>query len=1533
MLFRQREFDCVRTVIFDEVHYLGDEERGSAWEETMILLPAHINLVCLSATVPNCLDLAGWICQTRHSVCHLLLKQARPTPLRTYGLSKETRLLLDDNNVFLNENMEALVPLSDRSQCDNFQDVATNTKLTPTLAFMFSKVHCQTHALALSKRLNQADVVSRLISEFASTDETSKRRILFWSRRKIQRLCPAARLLDLESQQLVEGLIKETLENLPEEDRALEQVTMLAHELLPCGIACHHSGLLSPLRELIERLCAEGLLPMLFCTETCAVGLNLPAKSVAFSFTEKGLVKCAGCVRRPVRAGEYCQMAGRAGRRGCDKKGNVLFCIAEKDTGEDQGDTAKAVKAKAKPKKKLAETAKTLCKEFVRVALSPVEPVASCFVLRFPSMLNLLKFGHAGYVKWLCLQTFQQFQTRRAAATIEQQKTRMAMFRVLEGLGFVSPEQRLTSLGRAAAGLWIGDPLLIAMLLRDKVLEGFPSLEVVSFLSIFVVEPNFFQKNAKDDTDENLLSEKDLQGPEAGQFQENVESLGANFLDCARIVSDAYSKAGLLKTEKVDNKSYFENWRKGCLSLKQFTRLMKDGKDMLLGVSKWLLGSTFADVLKVARVDAGTLAKAIRKLAKLLKEIIQAAVKLEQVDFAQRLSDELSRLQRGLPFLPSLLLGKWESLPTDSEAELQLSWAACPDEIGKIVEIKPSQIGFSHSSCSAHFQDGRTVLSTLTEILAGKVSPADIEELRIYWHQGMYYTLGNRRLCVYRLLEHCRPNTQIRARVVSDAEADAWDWKNKFTSGRWKGAAVLLRHTGEIIGKNGQQSTFVMPCNEEVERVAGLPTNQHNQQGWTSPRSADVQPGAIAYWQQLHAACQEEEWRVEELMAVSQLAGADMTLAAKAKGGPPRKLLDPMKLTDDQLAHMNMDWSPCTDPRFEQPSCGEGNGKPCTRKGCSGVFEKTGEPCQFCHAHAPEDALKRAFVLLQKLTAEPRRQLGDSEVKPATPKAKGHVQPGENVVIFTDFEEAPHQVAWAKTLGERLVRGTEAAALTRESVRHALPETVAKALDGLSPALRLVRAAARAAQRGLWLDASAELRCLWGLSALEPQAVQLALTGAKQSAGRHLGFVIRCASRKILGDEGTSPSSADQEEMLLLALLLTQELGRQRHGMQGRAAAGLEEAPDPVLMKALQPKSFLLTLAVIVHLLDREVVPRDDQICAAAFWQDLASQMLGAVWAIVDQAYGDAPLRLQLANLARATGLSPPSRECDQAKSPLALRAAAVATGSHKAQLAQRLRRPARVPVEGLGPLLASRKDSEVKTSSSWRTRSRDKLHSDDAKGAEDALEQVCTSLEEMEEVSQDLLKSLAFYGAPFLADRLARDFPSCQDHAKRLISQLKGALLEVGSTEDFTASAQVNSRSQFFIMNSINLQRRVRHLPWGPGGSSRSVATARAKRKSEKCEGLGTQRWRCNGLTFYDSLQTRRTKTLTSQMQCLRHHFAFLAQFATGCGILLPLLNCHDSQMQQTRCMVLTWHKSLVAFAKSLDARMFVCINEGWRQ
>ncbi|OLQ00445.1 Superkiller viralicidic activity 2-like 2 [Symbiodinium microadriaticum] len=935
------DFTRLQTVVFDEVHYIGDVERGAVWEDCMILLPPHINVVCLSATVPNCLDLAGWICQTRHCVCHLILKLSRPVPLRIFGVADVTSLLVDGDNAFLEENFAAL-KLDRKSGEDIFQAIAANAKLTPTLAFMFSKVACETNALAVARRLNQAEIIADRISEYSDAGRKLKEAIKFWTSRKIHRLRPVvSQLLSMEARQRIQDLAKETLLHLPEEDRSLQQVEMLMDTLLPLGLAIHHSGLLAPLRELVERLCAEGLVLLLFCTETCAVGLNFPAKSVAFSFTKSGLLKCDGCNMRMVRTGEYQQMAGRAGRRGLDKHGNVLFCMSNRKDESEQ-------KAKANAPPGMSQMMKQLI-------LNSAEPVMSSYMLRFPLMLNLLKFGHAGYVKWLFLQTFRQFQSRQAAASIEEHKTQRAMFAILEALGFLSLEQRLTTLGRAVAGLWIGDPLLMGVLLRDKVLDPFPALELVSLLSVFTVEPKFRKHKGAEEEQEDEQSEDardflhqsdDSCDPEAGQFIETTNFLVTKVLRSARLVSDAYVGGGLVSADKGTPEEYVKNWRKGCLTYKQFNRLLTDGKNMVLATRMWITGKTFSEALHVARMDAGTFAKAIRKLGKLVRMLIQAALKLQKDTFADSLSRKLSCLMRGLPFLSPLLLRNLESSADVDGDDGEPLWTACPDEVGARVELKPSDIGFSHRSCSAHFQDGRTVRSTLTEILAGKVSPCDIEELRVFWHQGIYYTLGNRRLCVYRLLEHCRPNTKISVKVVSESEAEAWDWKDKFTSGRWKGAVVLLRHTGEIIGKSLAQSTFKLPSAEEIESTANA-VEPHP----TCPSPLE-QPGAIGYWHHLRAACQGDNSRVGHLRGVVQIPGAPQSVACKA--GPPHRLLDPLSLSDEQLARMDMDWSPCTDPRYEQPACGEGNGKPCTRKGCSGIFEKTGEPCQFCHAHPCE---------------------------------------------------------------------------------------------------------------------------------------------------------------------------------------------------------------------------------------------------------------------------------------------------------------------------------------------------------------------------------------------------------------------------------------------------------------------------------------------------------------------------------------------------------------------------------------------------
>eukprot|EP00439_Symbiodinium_sp_Y106_P031761 s4887_g3.t2 len=261
----------------------------------------------------------------------------------------------------------------------------------------------------------------------------------------------------------------------------------------------------------------------------------------------------------------------------------------------------------------------------------------------------------------------------------------------------------------------------------------------------------------------------------------------------------------------------------------------------------WITGKTFSEALHVAKMDAGTFAKAIRQLGKLVRMLIQAALKLGKDTFADSLSRKPSCLMRGLPFLSPLLLRGLESSTDVHGDEGEPLWAACPDGAGARVELKPSQIGFSHRSCSAHFQDGRTLRSTLTEILAGEVSPRNIEELRVFWHQGTYYTLGNRRLCVYRLLEHCRPNTKILVRVVSESEAEAWGWK--------PGVALA---SGLLCSSRPALRALEM----ESVRSAAEPHS-------TSKPPLE-QPGAIGYWHHLRAACQEDHSRVSRLQGLTR---------------------------------------------------------------------------------------------------------------------------------------------------------------------------------------------------------------------------------------------------------------------------------------------------------------------------------------------------------------------------------------------------------------------------------------------------------------------------------------------------------------------------------------------------------------------------------------------------------------------------------------------------------------------------------------
>ncbi|GAA5824731.1 hypothetical protein JCM11251_005318 [Rhodosporidiobolus azoricus] len=317
MLYRGSEIMReVAWVIFDEIHYMRDKERGVVWEETIILLPHKVHYVFLSATIPNAMEFAEWICTIHQQPCHVVYTDYRPTPLQHYLFpagADGIHLVVDEKGNFREDNFaKAMGALGGT---DKGEDPASATggkgrkgktkkggpkgpsdiykivkmimvkNYNPVIVFAFSKRECEGLALQMSKL------------EF-NTDE---------------------------ERDMVHTVFTNAISNLSDDDRQLPQIEHIL-PLLKRGIGIHHGGLLPILKEVIEILFQEGLLKVLFATETFSIGLNMPAKTVVFTSVRK----FDGRDFRNLSGGEYVQMAGRAGRRGLDDRGIVIMMTDEK---------------------------------------------------------------------------------------------------------------------------------------------------------------------------------------------------------------------------------------------------------------------------------------------------------------------------------------------------------------------------------------------------------------------------------------------------------------------------------------------------------------------------------------------------------------------------------------------------------------------------------------------------------------------------------------------------------------------------------------------------------------------------------------------------------------------------------------------------------------------------------------------------------------------------------------------------------------------------------------------------------------------------------------------------------------------------------------------------------------------------------------------------------------------------------------------------------------------------------------------------
>ncbi|KAL8714998.1 MAG: hypothetical protein Q9220_000955 [cf. Caloplaca sp. 1 TL-2023] len=347
----------VEYVIFDEVHYVNDLERGVVWEEVIIMLPEHVTLILLSATVPNTYEFASWVGRTKKKDIYVISTPKRPVPLEHYlWADKAMHKIVDADKRFLEQGWkEANIAMSGR---DNVKPagLTENTTASRRGGSNPGRGHTGPAQRGTAQRGNAPrgtgqrgrGPAQRSVGNIARTGRGGGRTtaaqdrniwvhliqhlrkhellpacIFVFSKKRCEQNADALSNLDFctaSEKSAIHIIIERSVARLKPEDRILPQIRRL-RELLSRGIAVHHGGLLPIVKEIVEILFARTLVKVLFATETFAMGLNLPTRTVVFS----GFRKHDGRAFRELLAGEYTQMAGRAGRRGLDPVGSVII--------------------------------------------------------------------------------------------------------------------------------------------------------------------------------------------------------------------------------------------------------------------------------------------------------------------------------------------------------------------------------------------------------------------------------------------------------------------------------------------------------------------------------------------------------------------------------------------------------------------------------------------------------------------------------------------------------------------------------------------------------------------------------------------------------------------------------------------------------------------------------------------------------------------------------------------------------------------------------------------------------------------------------------------------------------------------------------------------------------------------------------------------------------------------------------------------------------------------------------------------------
>jgi ATP-dependent RNA helicase HelY len=525
--------DDVGFVVFDELHYLSDIGRGPVWEEAIICSPDHVQLVGLSATVSNAEDLASWISRV-HRPISLVTHEQRAVPLEHhYFLDGKLHLVqdADGNRIehFPNIGGEAkAAQLASRNRSYRFSEEDDDDEVDPLeigrphgrSARGGRNVPAEEQAVLPSSEdqhnegepqpekprakrapMRRAPEPGEVLTALREADKLP---CLYFlpGRRVVEEGAMGAashHFTTPEEEARIREEIGVWMEHLPKEDRNLQQVHALL-DLLPRGLAFHHAGLLPGLKVLVETLFARGYLRAVFATDTLALGINMPARSVVVG----SLSKFDGQEMRLLTPNEYRQLTGRAGRRGMDVRGSAIIPYSPWEPFEDS---------------------------FRRIT-GELLPVTSSFVIRYNSVLNLWRPGDVQHLRRICASSLREYQrymlwelselqrlekrykkakksgkkkgpaSDGAYEALEKRRERIGSFPLsragaaeldgtifaLRTLGHIGQDDQLTVKGRLLRGIFHPAGVTIVELLTSGVLDELSAIELAEVCSWFTFD-------------------------------------------------------------------------------------------------------------------------------------------------------------------------------------------------------------------------------------------------------------------------------------------------------------------------------------------------------------------------------------------------------------------------------------------------------------------------------------------------------------------------------------------------------------------------------------------------------------------------------------------------------------------------------------------------------------------------------------------------------------------------------------------------------------------------------------------------------------------------------------------------------------------------------------------------------------------------------------------------------------------------------------------------------------------------------------